>query len=243
MKDGNDPSPDGDAEQTTKGEDNNTLKAKEIVSAALDEEVQSVRLIDTGIEQNPKIWTLVERRFIEFHQDRGPGCLRCLMKQYRNQLGIEEVENVWQEASCLLWKYVRNNPEDGNRIENWWALYMTIANHVAFRQIARKKRERRAGDSNLTELPDENQPDPIRQIEQGERDEALRAAVRGLPSHYRRVFDRYCQLKIEGVQQLYETIATQEKLTVGAVRGILRRVMELIRESLESHQGNSHPTH
>lgn len=234
--DGNSASPMSEAGQLTPGEEGiKPLKAEDVISADVVESVESVEVVECPIEQVVEIRTKVERRFVEFHETKGQGCWRCLIKQYCGQLDAHECEQLSQEASGLLWAYVSKNPEDGNRIENWWAFYMTIANRLAVKEIKRKRTEREACKVYLQKRRMEmSQGDAIRQINQGERDQALQDAVRGLPPHYRRAMDRYFQLKRAGRQPLYEILAAELNVTVPALRGILQRAMALIRLHLES---------
>jgi len=149
----------------------------------------------------------------------------------------ELAEDLTQDVFIKVYKSA-NKYSPGAKFQTW--IY-TIAKNVALNELRRHKNKMVSIDENLDskeghyqrQIPDQNAVQPDADVLQQERKRIVKAAIEGLPESQRLavILQRY-----EGLS--YEDIAQSLETSVKAVKSLLNRAKENLKNKLSEHIKN-----
>lgn len=183
------------------------------------DDLELMRLAGRGDEQ--AFGMLVDR-----HRDLVVGTVARMLG------GVEGAEDIAQQVFVRVWQSApRHRPEA--KFTTW---LLTIVRHLVFNETRRRRRgffqPFENEDGSVPEIRDASMRDAAAQLEEREVAEAVDAAIAALPEAQRMAI---ILRRFEGMP--YEDIAAVLKTSVPAVKSLLFRAREDLRERLKTHLG------
>jgi RNA polymerase sigma factor (sigma-70 family) len=178
---------------------------------------------------DPDIKTTIEEAIAGDH-----GAFEMIIREYSRTVyaiafGVVHnaavAEDIVQETFLKAYKN-RKKIRDSERFLQW---IFSVARNLSKDHLRKKPLVQFPEDPE--EIKDEAAPDPHRTLEDSERNHKVHSALKGLPEHHRLAITlRY----LEGMD--HQTIEETMGLSNGALRGILGRGLEALRQTLKPLQ-------
>lgn len=151
------------------------------------------------------------QQWVRAYQDQAWSLARYLLKD------ASEAEDATQEAFIKLWHH--RDKVDPERVKPW---LMKVTRNGCLDRLRRRKPE-----TELTEVQQVEEYDPMAGAQQGEQGRWLKRSIEGLREPYRTL------VVLRDIQQhSYEEVANATELTLSQVKVYLHRARKQLREQL-----------
>ena len=151
------------------------------------------------------------QQWVRAYQDQAWSLARYLLKD------ASEAEDATQEAFIKLWHH--REKVDPERVKPW---LMKVTRNGCLDRLRRRKPE-----TELTEVQQIEERDPMAGAQQGEQGRWLKQSIEGLKEPYRTL------VVLRDIQQhSYEEVANATELTLSQVKVYLHRARKQLREQL-----------